>query len=40
MLDALTLDGIDQSSSTIKGVFAGPIMWSHPDDQIYKQGTF
>ncbi len=28
------LDGIGQSSSTIKGVFADPIMWSHPDAQI------
>ncbi|MGN2616342.1 hypothetical protein [Aliivibrio fischeri] len=28
------LDDIGQSSSTIKGVFADPIMWSHPDEQI------
>lgn len=28
------LDGVGKSSSSIKGVFANPIMWSNPDDQI------
>jgi len=28
------LNGIGKSSSSIKGVFANPLMWSNPEDQI------